>query len=85
MVRLVLAIVVVAVSVWVASVRADNARVTLHGRLTATAEEADEGSFTLDADEIGVITINPGNADYIRDFLKGSVGSEFTVTLGPTP
>lgn len=72
---------------WLALVRlhADNGHLTLHGRLTATEEEADGGAFTLEVDEIGPVTINPGDNDYLRQFLKGSVGSGVTVTIGPTP
>lgn len=71
---------------WIGLVlNADSQHVTLHGRLTATEGEAAEGSFTLDADEIGAITINPGYADYLRDYLAGSVGHRMTLTLEPEP
>lgn len=75
----------VALLLFVSWLFADNGHVTLRGRLTATEGEAEDGSFTLDADEIGAITINPGSADYLRDYLAGSVGHRMTVTIEPAP
>lgn len=79
-VLLAIALLLVASWLW-----ADSQRVTLRGRLTATEEDAAGGAFTLDADEIGIVTINPGYADYLRDYLAGSVGHRMTITLEPEP
>jgi hypothetical protein len=65
--------------------RADDGRLTLRGRLTSTADAATTGLFYLDADELGVITINVGEVSYLGDYLAGTVGHRVVLVIGPEP
>ena len=65
-------------------VHGDGQRVTLKGRLTATAVDSGEGRFTLVADGLDEpLTLLTVPDSYLHQYIEGSIGHRVVITIEP--
>lgn len=79
-------VVAIALGVWLAlyavNVLAQGSRVSIVCRVSAIAEEAEEGRFQCIGNSNSV-TIDVASWDYLTDYLTASNGSEIRLTIEP--
>jgi hypothetical protein len=68
--------------IYAAQLLAEGTSVHLTGRVSAIADEAEEGRFQIIGDS-GSLTIDVSAWDYMIDYLRASNGREMTITLEP--
>ena len=68
--------------VYTADVLAQSTAVHLTGRVSAIAEEAEEGRFQIIGDS-GSLVIDVASWDYITDYMRAMNGREVTITIDP--